>query len=477
MDISKVGDVREVPGPKSREIIRTLSESGVPLYKDFLGTGIHSPIFKKAEGLYLQDVDDYVYLDTHAAMACITLGYDSANLKKAIVEQASQLPAILAMGPSLPRIKLANLIVREIAPGSLKGSSFIQFETGGSAAIDFAVKAALFYSSVVQKQTMNKMIAFTGGYHGTGSFGMTLSDNAIFRANLPKAIEVVRVPYPYCYRCAFELSYPGCDMFCVRYIEKLMSTPSYGLYNPFTKKVDVASLIVEPLQSHGGTIVPPVEFYPMLRNLCDKYGITFIDDEICGFMWSGKYWYCCEHYRTTPDIIVMAKGFSGGFGPLGGIIIKDSISNEINKHSFWHMTTYQGHPIACAAALENVQTIMKNKMLDKVHLDGKYFIARLKELQKTHQSIGDARGLGFMGALEFVKDKKTKEPDSEMAIKVGLEALKRGTTGYTGLGDHGNVMHWHLPLIISREQIDKLIEILDESILKIEKESWNGARK
>ncbi len=469
MDLSGVGVVREVPGPKSKAIIARMKEAGVPLYKDFLGTGIHSPIFKEAEGLFIKDVDDNVYLDTHAAMACITLGYDSKVLRDAVAQQANSLPAVLAMGPSLPRIDLAELIVKECAPGNLKGSSFVQFETGGTAAIDLAVKTSLFYASVVNKYTMNKMIAFTGGYHGTGAFGMTLSDNAIFRANLPRAIEVVRIPYPYCYRCAYKMEYPACDMFCVKYIEKMLSTPSYGLYNPFTNKVDVASIIVEPLQSHGGTVLPPPEFYPMLRSICDRYGITFVDDEICGFMWSGKHWFLCEHFNTTPDIIIMAKGFSGGFGPLGGIIMRENIRNTANEHSFWHMTTYQGHPIACAAALANLKTIMSEKILDRVDVNGKYFLERLKNLQKKHPSVGDARGIGFMGALEFVRDKRTKEPAPEAAVNVGREALRRGTTGYTSIGDHGNVMHWHLPLIISREQINKLIDVLDESISQVEK--------
>ena len=128
------------------------------------------------------------------------------------------------------------------------------------------------------------------------------------------------------------------------------------------------------------------------------------------------------------------------------------------------MTTYQLHPFACAAALKNLTMVKEKKILSRVDEIGKYFIGRLKDLQKKYDVIGDARGIGFMGALEFVKNRKTKQPHPELAIRVGLEALRRGTTGYTAIGDHGNVMHWHLPLIIEKEQIEKLITILDESI-------------
>ncbi len=466
----RVGVLRDVPGLESKKIISESKEAGVPLYKDFLGTGVHAPIFKEASGIYLTDVDGNVFMDTHAAMACITFGYDSVDLREALINQLEKLPAVLAMGPSLPRLDLAKKLTNECAPGELKKSSLAQFETGGSAAIDLAVKMSLAYGSISNKSTATKVIAFTGGYHGTGYLGMHLSDQQIFRDKLPRAIEVVRFPYPYCYRCAYNLKYPDCEMFCVKIIEKMLSTPSYGFYNQFTKKVDVSSLIVEPIQSHGGTIVPPKEFYPMIRSICDKYNITFIDDEICGFIWSGKYWFCCEHYNTTPDIIVVAKGLSGGLGPLGGIIVKKSINDVLNENKFWHMTTYQGHPLACASALRNLTLIEERKILQRVEELGSYFIDRLKELKEHHPTVGDARGIGFMGALEFVKNKQTKEPHPKIAVRVGLEALKRGTTGYTGLGDFGNVMHWHLPLIITKEEIDKLIDILDESITVAEKD-------
>lgn len=466
---AKVGFVRDVPGPKSKKFIQQLLEVGVPLYRDFLGTGVHMPIFKEGKGIYLTDMDENVYLDTHAAMACITHGYDARELKEAIREQAEKLPAVLAMGPSLPRFELAKKLVEECAPGDLRNAARLQFETGGSAAVDLAIKMALFYGSTTRQFTADKIIAFDGAYHGTGSLGMIVSDNPVFREKLPTGIEVIRVPYPYCYRCFLGLRYPECDMACVKFVERLFESPSRGLYNPITKKSAVTALIVEPVQSHGGTIVPPKEFYPRVRALCNKYDITFIDDEICGFLWSGKYWFCCEHYNTTPDMIVIGKGFSGGFGPLGGIIVEKHISEVLNENSFWHMTTYQGHPLACAAALTNLNILKKERMLERVDELGKYFLSQLKKLQKNHKTIGDARGMGFMGALEFVRDKKTKVPAPEIAKKVGLEALRRGITGYTGLGDYGNVMHWHLPLIIKKEEIAKLVEILDISMTVAER--------
>jgi len=466
----RIGVLRDVPGLESKKIINESKEAGVPLYKDFLGTGVHAPIFKEAEGNYVTDVDGNLFMDTHAAMACNTLGYNPVELREAVMHQAEKLQSVLAMGPSLPRLNLAKKLANECAPGALKNSSLVQFSTGGSAAVDLAVKMSLAYGTIRRKSTSTKMIAFTGGFHGTGSLGMCLSDQQVYRDRLPKPIEVVRFPYPYCYRCPYGRTYPSCEMFCVKIIEKMLSTVSYGLYNQFTKKVDVASLIVEPVQSHGGIVVPPKEFYPMIRSLCDKYDITFIDDEICGFMWSGKYWFCCEHYNTTPDMIVIAKGLSGGFGPLGAIIVKKSINDVLNENLFWHMSTYQGHPLVCAAALENLKIVEERKMLQRVQELGKYFINMLKVLKEHHTTIGDAREMGLMGALEFVKNKKTKEPYPKMAVRVGLEALKRGTTGYTGIGDYGNVMHWHLPLIITKEEIDKLGDILDESITVAEKD-------
>jgi 4-aminobutyrate aminotransferase-like enzyme len=472
MSEKSVTRTSEMPGPESKKIIEELKryEFPGPLYADFLGTGVHMPIFKEADdGIHITDVDGNVLMDTHAAMACITLGYRNKDAIEAAKKQMDTLPAVLAMGPSLPRIQLAKMLVEECVPDSLRNHSKIMFDTGGSAAIDLSLKMALFHAAATKKNRRNVLLAFTGGYHGNGPLGMFASDIAMFRGNYPYRLEVARFPYPYCYRCPFNLEYPGCDLQCVEFIDKSLRTPTYGFFNPLTRKCDVTSLIVEPLQSHGGTIVPPDEFYPRLRKLCDDFDITFVDDEICGFMWSGKYWFCCEHYKTTPDIMIVAKGFAGGLGPLGAVIVSDKISDELIENKFWYMTTYQGHPVSCAAALANLKAIRDKKVLDRVEEKGKYILKRMNELKDSSEVVGDVRGKGFMVAMEFVKNKDTKEPAPKIAVRFGYELLKRGATGYTGLGDNGNVMHWHLPLCIQQEEIDQLLSKLDSCLDVIKK--------
>jgi len=462
----------ELPGPRSKEIIKQLQKYELPgpLYADFLGTGVHMPIFKEVdETIHITDVDDNVFMDTHAAMACITLGYRAKESIDAAKRQLDTLPAVLAMGPSLPRIELAKMLVEECVPDAIKNRSKVMFDTGGSASIDLSLKMALYFSACMKKDRRNTLMAFTGGYHGNGSLGMFASDIPMFRGNYPYHIEVLRVPYPYCYRCPHRMEYPECNLYCVDFVERYLTTPSYGYYSPLTGKCDVTSLIVEPLQSHGGTIVPPDEFYPRLRKICNEHDITFIDDEICGFMWSGKYWFCCQHYDTTPDVMIIAKGFSGGMSPLGAVIIKDEIAEALVENKFWYMSTYQGHPVACAAALANLKAVKEKDILNYVYAEGKQILRRLGELKERYEIVGDVRGKGFMVAMEFVKNQKTKEPDRETAIRFGYELLKRGATGYTGLGDHGNVMHWHLPLCIKKEEIEKLFEIFEECLITVKK--------
>jgi 4-aminobutyrate aminotransferase len=267
----------------------------------------------------------------------------------------------------------------------------------------------------------------------------------------------LKVPYPYCYRCPFHLEYPDCSLYCVDFIDK-------QIFKTICPPEDVSCIIVEPIQSDGGDIVPPNDFLPELKKLCEKHGVLLAVDEVkIGFGRTGKM-FGVDHSNIEPDIIVLAKPIASGM-PLSAVVARAEI---LDSRVASHLLTTGGHPVACAAALANIKVIQDEKLPDNARRLGNHIIKRLKEMMADHEVIGDVRGRGLIVGVELVKDRETKEPASVEAAKICYRAWELGLiTIYVGV--HSNVIEITPPLIISMEQVEKGLNVLENAISDVEK--------
>jgi putrescine aminotransferase len=271
----------------------------------------------------------------------------------------------------------------------------------------------------------------------------------------PLAPGTIFVESPYCYRCPFHLSYPHCDLLCAKDIERIIQ---------FEDPRQISAFIGEPIQQGFGAYAPPKEYWEVVRDICDRYGILLIIDEvICGFGRTGK-WFGIEHYEIQPDIITLAKGISSGYVPLGGIGCTDEVMEPIEI--FHHVHTYANHPVSCAAGVKNIEIIKKEKLVENSYKMGAYFLEGLKSLE-PHPTIGEARGTGLWTAIDFTVNKKNRAPfPLNRIIHIIERAKRKGLIVKT----MGQALEFAPPLIIQKEEIDEAIKILDECITEEEKE-------
>ena len=280
--------------------------------------------------------------------------------------------------------------------------------------------------------------------------------------------EVITVPQPYCYRCMFGKTYPECEMQCVKYTdEAIMLEGGSDL---------VAGIICEPITGANGVIVPPPEYFPMLREVCDKYGMLLITDEVMtGFGRTGK-WFAIDHWDVVPDIMSVAKGLTGAYVPLGATITTKNIGRHFSNTMFSHGATYAGHTLGCAAAVEVLKIYEEDNLIENAAVLGQYLMEKSLELKEKHPIIGDVRGLGLFVGLELVKNRETREPliPVDARIRKGmnpkLELAKRlGELGMIAMAANpSNVVAMAPALIATKDDIDEGIAIMDEALKVID---------
>ena len=453
------GQLRDVPGAVTGQYKDLLlrNESGGTFWRAPFEGPEKVPVLKSQEGIYVTDVDGNVYIETLGAFATSCLGYAPKELIQSAMEQASQLMHV-SDWPNVPRAELSQRLL-EIVPGFLKQGK-VQFELGGGPAVDLALELIHYWAPTPRRD----MISFFGGYHGRTVASVNLAANAYNRERLPGVnFNVIRVPYAYCYRCAFDRSYPSCDMFCVKWIERLFESAEYGVYDPATDTSLVAGMAVEPVQTHSGMIVPPAEFYQGLRRICDRYGLVFFSDAIPMSIGRSGKWFACEHFGVTPDMITVSKSLAGGIWPLSVVIGRRDIMDAWEKRPDKHMGTFHGNPVGCKAALTVIEEIQKRNLLAHVTEMGHYFLAGLKALEAKHEVIGEVSGLGLSLGVEFVRDRRTKQPAPEVAARVALESLRRGVI-VLRVGYFGNRITFMPPYIITKEEIDTILDVFNQAI-------------
>jgi diaminobutyrate-2-oxoglutarate transaminase len=438
------------PGPKARALLEKQKEvdSRAVYYATVIPTAWDS-----GKGATLKDVDGNTYVDFMAGISVLNVGHSNPQVVEAVKRQLDKLTHALDI-PTPERIRLIEKLV-EIAPAGLKGNSKVLFGgPSGSDAVEGALKVAKFNTK------RHAILAFHGAYHGMTSGALSVTSKRSFRTgNLPLLPDIHFAPYAYCYRCAFGKEYPECDMQCTRYIEYLFKDPESGLTDP-------AAIIVEPIQGEGGFITPPDGYLKELRRICDENKILLIVDEIqSGFGRAGKM-FACEYDGITPDVMPIAKAVGGIGIPLAGCVIKKSLDT-------WepgaHLGTFRGNVLACVAGYEAIDFTLRKGLVERSAREGTRMIKRLKDLQQETKTIGEVRGKGLMVAAEFVEDKHTKKPAVELVKKIQLRCLERGVLVWKA-GHWPNVIRFLPPLVITREHIDKGLDVFSEVVKEAERE-------
>lgn len=404
---------------------------------------------KSAKGVYFWDGDGNRWLDFSAQLISMNVGHQHPKVLDAIKKQVDEL---CFAGPSFatePRGVLGHKLAE------VTGLAKAFFTLGGSEANENAMKMARLFTG------RNKIITRYRSYHGATMGSMTASGDPRRWPVEPGQPGIVRAFDPYCYRCPFGQKVETCHRECVSHIEEIIQ-----MEGPHT----IAAIMVEGITGSNGILIPPDDYYPKLRALCDKYGILLIDDEVMsGFGRTGKF-LATQHYGIKPDIVTAAKGLTSGYMPLGAVIVSEEIAAYFETHMLAGGLTYSGHPVSCAAALANLAVYEEESIFQNVATQGVYLSARLHAIKEKFACVGDVRSIGLFSVIELVKDKATKEPlapfngsSPEMAK---LAAYLKSQHVYTIT--RFNMLWVCPPLVITQQQLADGLDIVEEGLRLID---------
>lgn len=435
------------PGPKARELLdrQKQFDSNAAFMPKIIRTA-----WESGKGATLRDVDGNTYIDFFAGISVLNVGHSNPFVVEAVKRQLEKVAHVLDV-PTLAHIEFIEKL-SQIAPEGLRGKSKVLLGgPTGSDAVEGALKIVKFNTK------RHTFLAFHGAYHGMSGGALSVTANRSYKEKyLPLFPDIHFAPYAYCYRCPFGKEYPECDNECVRYVEYLFNDPHTGLAAP-------AGMIVEAIQGEGGFIFPPDGYLRELRRICDENKVLMIVDEIqSGFGRSGKM-FACEHDGVTPDVVTMAKAMGGIGIPISGCIMK----NDLDLEPAGHLGTFRGNVLACAAGFAAINFMQEKKLVERSAREGEHMLKRLKDLQKETKTIGDVRGKGLMVAAEFVEDKKTKKPAVELVDKILAKCVERGVLPWRA-GHWANVIRFLPPLVITREHVDKGLDVFTDVVKEVE---------
>jgi putrescine---pyruvate transaminase len=407
-------------------------------------------VIERGEGVWLYTTDGQKILDGMAGLWNVNVGYGNEELAKAAYDQMKELAFTSNFSgmTNLPSIKLAE----KLAGFAYAGLNTTHFTSGGSESNDSAFKTARYYWKRKGKPTKYKVIARKGAYHGvtlSTTFATGLEKYHTMFGPAPEGF--VHIPAPNPYRFEGEL--------------KSGETVGQGAARALEEAIlregadTVAAFIAEPVMGVGGVIVPPDDYFPLVRAICDKYEVLFISDEvITGFGRTGE-WFALKHWNVKPDILSFAKAITSGYAPLGGIQISDAIRETIESaaesEAFMHGYTYSGHAMACAVGLKNLELMEKDNYPARARELGKRMLNGLKTLTEF-PFVGDVRGLGLIAGVEIVSNKETKSADPALATRIFKAAQERGLRSRP----LGNTLAFSPPIAINEEEVDELVKRL-----------------
>jgi len=433
-----------LPGPKALALIerdkKVISSSyprGYPFVMDY------------GKGVEVWDPDGNRFIDFMAGIAVLSTGHANPRVVKAVQDAAEKFLHISSDFYHEGWIRLSEKL-DEIAPFEESAKTFLT--NSGTEAVETAIKLAKYHTK------RHNFIGFLGGFHGRtmGSVAFTASKPHYHRGFYPLMPGVTHVPFPDPYHPIFERK-PGED-----YGERVVRFIEEEIFGHNVPGDEIAGVLVEPIQGEGGYVVPPDGFFPALRELCDKYGILLIVDEVQSGMGRTGKWWAIEHFGVEPDIVTSAKGIASGL-PLGACIARGSV---MQWPKGTHGNTYGGNPLSCAASLATIELLEEQYLTNAAEV-GQYTLDALEEIQMRHPSIGDVRGKGLMIGVEFVKDKNTKEPNAvlrDMIEKYGFQH------GLLLLGCGKSAIRLAPPLCIKQQEMDEGLEIFEYAITMAEQE-------
>jgi adenosylmethionine-8-amino-7-oxononanoate aminotransferase len=439
--------------------------NGTPTQQHIFYRDLHAryPVVTRAKGIYLYEKNGKKIIDGAGGAAVVCLGHGNKRIIRAMKDQAEKVAfAHMSAFTNEPAIELSNLLA-ERAPGRLKR---VYFTSGGSEAVETAIKLARAYHLERGKTQKFKVISRSISYHGATIGALSMTGTHLRRGKyVPMLASFPRITPPYCYRCPYGLTPDMCELECAWELERAIVTEGPD---------NIAAFIAEPvIGASAPAVYPPVGYNEIIRKICDKYDILFIADEVMsGVGRTGKF-LATEHYRARPHILCLSKGISSGYAPLGAVLVNEHIFSEIRKSitgKFIHGHTFAGNPVSCRVGLEVIRIIDEKKLVEKVASDGVEFAKMLVELRR-HPLVGDVRVKGFLAGIEFVADRDTRDPfDPRIGVNrlVAHECLKRGLYVYPGSGSYQGNQGDHVllapPYIIKKRELTKLVGILDEAL-------------
>src|SRR5699024_5290569 len=419
-------------------------------------------IFESGEGVYLTDVHGERYIDGMASLWNVNVGHGSSELAEVAKEQMEKLVfrSSFSTFSHEPAILLAEKIAT-LAPGDLNA---VFFTSGGSEANDSAFKLIRHYWKIQGKPERRKIISRKKAYHGVGTASTTATGIKEFW-DMDGTIldDFLHVDTPY---------------------EKSTEEAIHSLREAIEAEgpETIAAFIAEPIQGAGGVIIPPEDYFKEIRALCDAYGILVIADEIItGFGRTGTM-FGMENWGVTPDVMTFAKGVTSGYIPLGGVVVSDAIHDVLKKHSkgtLMHGFTYSGHPTATAVGLKNIEIIEKENLVENSRNMGELMFEGFQKVKEKSEIVGDVRAKGLLGAIELVKNPATNEPfpaDWNVAGRTIELLSEKGLVYRPVTYDNTNIICFSPPIAIDAEEVDKMIAIVEEAVLEVEKEVANSSK-
>ena len=430
-----------VPGPKSTALAERRNLA-VPR-----GLSHATPVYvAKAEGATLEDVDGNRFIDLAGGIGCLNTGHRSQGVTKAIQQQTERfLHTCVQVTPYESYVRLAERL-NQLTPGSFAKKTLLV--NSGAEAVENAVKVARAYTK------RPGIIAFEDAFHGRTMMTLALTSKTHpYKAGFqPFPGEVYRIPFAYCYRCAYSLTYPSCDLYCARHLE--------DAFKRVVAQEGVAAVMAEPVLGEGGFVTPPLDYFKVLLKVCHKHNVLFIADEVqSGFGRTGAL-FGSERYGIEPDIVVSAKSLGGGL-PLAAITGRAEIMDAPGPGGLGG--TFAGNPVSCEAALAVLDLFEQKDLYSRADELGEHFQERAREWQKRWPIIGEIRGLGGMQAIELVESPETRTPAAEDTKKITQYCYEHGVITISA-GSFGNVIRLLMPLVISDEQMDEALGVLQAGI-------------
>ena len=388
---------------------------------------------ERAEGIYFWDTDGKRYIDFSSQLMNTNIGHQHPKVVKAIQEQAGKI-CFVHPGSTTDVRALLGKKLAEVTPGNLKKTFFA---LGGAEANENAIKIARFYTG------RHKILAQYRSYHGATHGSIALTGDYRRPAVEPTMPGGVHFLNPHCYRCPFGQKKETCKRECISHLEEII------MYEGPDK---IAAIIMEGVVGSNGIIVPPDDYWPRVREICDKYGIFLISDEVMSGWGRTGEWFAVDNWNVTPDIITTAKGITSGYAPLGAVIVTDRIAEFFDDKYLYAGLTYNGHALSCAAALATIDVYDDEKLIENARTVGKYLGERLEDIKSRHVSVGDVRYIGLFSTIELVSNRENKNPFSSTIMgEVGKFLKENGLFTFILAKDVGSMLFVVPPLCITKE--------------------------